>query len=280
MNIGFIGQGWIGKNYADDFEKRGYAVTRYAQELEYAGNKEKIADCDVVFIAVPTPATKEGFDMSILESVLPLVGKGKIAVIKSTLLPGSAKKLQEKNPNIFVLNCPEFLSKKTAAYDAAHPIMNIVGISITAEAHQKAAEQVLSILPESPVKKIVTTDEAELIKCAHNVHGYIRIVFSNILYDISQKMGMNWENIAEPLKADPMFSPYYLDPIHKTGRGAGGVCFIKDYEAFSHFAKAVLGDTKADAVFQAIKEKNIELLVSSGKDLDVLKSVYGDSVGK
>ena len=28
MKIGFIGQGWIGKNYADDFDARGYAVVR------------------------------------------------------------------------------------------------------------------------------------------------------------------------------------------------------------------------------------------------------------
>jgi predicted dinucleotide-binding enzyme len=30
--IGFIGQGFIGKNYANDFEKRGYEVIRYANE--------------------------------------------------------------------------------------------------------------------------------------------------------------------------------------------------------------------------------------------------------
>ncbi len=57
--IGFIGQGWIGKNYADDFEKRGFEVVRYAQEEPYIKNKEAIADCDIVFIAVPTPSTPE-----------------------------------------------------------------------------------------------------------------------------------------------------------------------------------------------------------------------------
>ncbi len=31
MKIGFIGQGWIGKNYADDFEHRGYRVVRYSR---------------------------------------------------------------------------------------------------------------------------------------------------------------------------------------------------------------------------------------------------------
>ena len=40
--IGFIGQGWIGKNYSDDFEKRGYEIVRYSLEEPYVKNKEKI----------------------------------------------------------------------------------------------------------------------------------------------------------------------------------------------------------------------------------------------
>lgn len=31
MTIGFIGQGWIGKQYADDFEARGHSVVHYAR---------------------------------------------------------------------------------------------------------------------------------------------------------------------------------------------------------------------------------------------------------
>ena len=41
-SIGFIGQGWIGKHYADDFEQRGFNVVRYAKESPYDKNKEKI----------------------------------------------------------------------------------------------------------------------------------------------------------------------------------------------------------------------------------------------
>ena len=40
--IGFIGQGYIGKNYANDFEKRGYNIVRYALEQPYITNNEKI----------------------------------------------------------------------------------------------------------------------------------------------------------------------------------------------------------------------------------------------
>ena len=66
VKIGFIGQGFVGKNYADNFEVRGYAVIRYAKEKPYNKNKEAIKDCEVVFIAVPTPTTPKGYDASII----------------------------------------------------------------------------------------------------------------------------------------------------------------------------------------------------------------------
>ena len=68
--IGFVGQGYIGKNYADDFENRGFEVIRYALEKPYTKNKDRIKDCDIVFIAVPTPTTPRGFDYSIVRSVI------------------------------------------------------------------------------------------------------------------------------------------------------------------------------------------------------------------
>ncbi len=61
MTIGFIGQGFIGKSYADDLERRGKKVVRYSLEEPYIKNKDRIRDCDIVFIAVPTPTTPEGF---------------------------------------------------------------------------------------------------------------------------------------------------------------------------------------------------------------------------
>src|SRR5262245_24485252 len=109
MRIGFIGQGFVGKNIANDFEQRGNTVVRYALEPEYALNRRFISDCEVVFIAVPTPTTPSGFDYSIVEEAIQLVGTGKIAVIKSTLLPGTTKKIQDAHQDKVVLFSPEFL---------------------------------------------------------------------------------------------------------------------------------------------------------------------------
>ncbi|MEK7614394.1 MAG: hypothetical protein AAB428_01885 [Patescibacteria group bacterium] len=274
--IGFIGQGYIGKNYADDFEKRGYNVVRYALEEPHIGNKEKISECDIVFIAVPTPTTPEGFDDRIVEEAIHLVGVGNIAVIKSTVLPGTTKKLQKAYSDVLVLNSPEFLSETTAAYDAAHPTQNIVGIPEDTASHRKAAELVLSILPEAPASLICKSVESELFKYAHNMSGYVQIVLFNIIYDLAQNLGCDWEPIQKAVEADPLISNRYARPIHKNGRGAGGHCFIKDFEAFSSLYHSMIADQLGDKVMASLREKNIDLLKKSGKDLDLLKEVYGD----
>ncbi|MGC9605500.1 MAG: hypothetical protein ABSF56_01960 [Minisyncoccia bacterium] len=277
--IGFIGQGWVGRSYADDFEARGHAIVRYGLEAPHKDNKAKIALCDIVFIAVPTPTTPQGFDDSAIRAVLPLVGKGRIAVIKSTLVMGRTKLLQKAHPDILLLHSPEFLSESTAAHDAANPHRNIIGIPRKTEAHRKAAEIVLAVLPKSPYEMICSSDEAEFIKYSHNVHGYIQVVFSNILYDLAKPFGLDWETLSEAIKADPMMSHHrYMNPVHKKGRGAGGHCFIKDFEAFVALTRAALPDKKTIAMLEAIRDKNIDLLLGSGKDVDLLEGVYGKAV--
>jgi UDP-glucose 6-dehydrogenase len=125
LTIGFIGQGWIGKHYADDFESRGYTVVRYSTEPQHVINAAAIGQCDIVFIAVPTPTvTVDGTqrcDISIVREVLHLVGEGKIAVIKSTIPPGTTCGLQSEFPTLWVFHSPEFLTEANAAYDASHP---------------------------------------------------------------------------------------------------------------------------------------------------------------
>ena len=177
MKIGFIGTGFIGKNYALDFKERGYDVVCYSMEPEYVVNKGSIALCDIVFIAVPTPTTPLGFDDSIIRLVLPLIGKGKIAVLKSTILPGTTNRLQLNLPEIILLYSPEFLSEATAKYDTSNPFSTIVGMSKDTELHKISAQKVLSILPKAPFALICTSNEAEIIKYTHNTSGFIQIIF-------------------------------------------------------------------------------------------------------
>ena len=281
--IGFIGQGWLGKNYADDFERRGFPTVRYGLEPEYRDNKEKIAACDIVFIAVPTPTTSDGFDASAVRSVLPLVGKGKIAVVRSTLLPGTTDALHTKFPDRLVLCVPEFLREAHAARDAAHPERNLVGIPEETAAYRKAAESVLAVLPKAPYAKVMPARVAELAKYAGNVFLALKVVFANVLYDLSGALGVPYDILKETLSADPRIGASHLSVAHasghtdKAGRGAGGHCFIKDLEAFRRLYKDAVKDGKGDDFLKAFVLKNNQLLKDSSKDLDLLTGVYGDT---
>lgn len=277
VRIGFIGQGWIGKTYSDDFEQRGYSVVRYAKEAPYENNAANLPSCDIVFIAVPTPTTPDGFDASIVESCVALVGEGKTAVIKSTLLPGTTEAIQKKFPKVAVFHSPEFLSVATAKHDAENPTRNIIGLAVDSPENRARAERVMSVLPKAPYQLICGSREAELIKYGRNALGFVRVVFINLFYDLASKTGADWDVIRAAMAADPDCGPTYLNPLHKSGRGAGGACFIKDFEALSRLYKALVGDDNGQDVFDALTAKNLELLLGTNKDLDLLRGVHGEA---
>src|SRR3989338_5478968 len=286
MRLGFIGQGWIGKNLADHFEERGFLTVRYAKEEPYTQNKDAVALCDIVFIAVTTPSTPEGFDDRILRGVFPNVGKGKIAVIKSTILPGTTDSIAEQFPDMYVFHAPEFLRETSVRKDIDFPDRNIVGVPsayFEDPMWLEKAGQVMSVLPNSPYKVICKAPEAELTKYGGNNFLYAKVVFMNLMYDLAQEHGARWDVLAENMKADPRIGASHMQPVHqyshmggKEGRGAGGHCFIKDFAAFRQlYEKTHPGDSEGIALLRAFEGKNNCLLRDTGKDLDLLEGVYG-----
>lgn len=274
--IGFIGQGFIGKNYANDFEQRGYNIIRYSLEPEHQANKELISKCDYVFIAVPTPQTKQGFVLSAVEEALSLVGHGKVAIIKSTIKAGSARMLQNKFKDIIVVHSPEFLTEVNAELDAKFPNRNIVGISeVGSETLYQIGKDILAILPRANYCLITTYENAEFIKYAGNNWFYFKIMYMNLLYELTQKhKNVNFDIIKEAMSQDPRIGVTHLDIVHKTGRGAGGHCFIKDFECFIQMCKEEnLPDVNVE-ILEKIRDKNIQLLISSQKDIDLIKEIY------
>jgi UDPglucose 6-dehydrogenase len=278
--IGFIGQGFIGKNYANDFENRGYEVIRYAKEEPYIANSQKIKKCDIVFIAVPTPTTPDGFNYDILSEVIYLCGANKSVVIKSTILPGTCAALQKKYPDRYIFHSPEFLTEKTAAYDAAHPTRNIIGYAVDNEEYHKRAEEILAILPGSPLNMICSDKEAETIKYASNCFLYLKVVYANILFNLASKEGSDYEKIIAGMSADPRIGNSHLGINSEGGRGAGGNCFIKDFAAFTAYLEKTAGSSLDLDFFRIAEEKNIELLMKSKKDISLLESVYGQGVSE
>ncbi|CCH56538.1 UDP-glucose/GDP-mannose dehydrogenase dimerization [Fibrisoma limi BUZ 3] len=271
--IGIIGMGWVGKAYANNFKSRGLSPVCYSLDVEYIENRQNIEECDIVLIAVPTPTTSLGFDDSALKEAIKLVGKNKVAVIKSTVIPGTTNKLQKENPDVILIHSPEFLSTISAEYDAAFPKRNILGLPSESIEYVNAANLLLRILPFAPFNQICNAVEAEIIKYAHNCGGYLKIVFHNLLYDVCKNMGGEWGQIKTAIAADTDSLLAYLEPFHKNGRGAGGPCFLKDFSAFTKFYETI-GDELGFEMLNLIEKKNISLLEKSGKDLDIIASVY------
>lgn len=276
QKLGFIGQGWVGKNYADHFADRGFEVIRYSLEEPYRKNKEAITSCDFVFIAVPTPTTSRGFDDRHVREAVGLVGKEKVAVIKSTISPGTTRKLAEEYVDKFIIHAPEFLREAFAREDVDHPERVFVGTPYERADYAKRAKIVLKLHPKAPYAEIVSAEEAELIKYVHNTMGFSLVVFMNLIYDLAQKHNVEWAKVREAVLKNPWYPSKYLDPVHKGGRGVGGGCFIKDFATLrSVYERDLPGDIEGAELLRAFEKKNIKLLRDSGKDIELLDGVYG-----
>jgi UDP-glucose 6-dehydrogenase len=179
------------------------------------------------------------------------------------------------------------LVEKTAAYDAAKPQRNLIGIPVYTPEYTEKAESILRILPEAPYNKIMSSGDAEMVKYAGNCFLFTKVIFMNLLYDIAEKSGCNFEDIREAFIHDLRIGESHTQPVHTSGhitgsdqnptqqRGAGGHCLIKDFEAFRTLYAHTTHDIYGDAVLKAMAEMNVNLLLSSNKDKDLLEGVYG-----
>lgn len=284
--LGFIGHGWIGKNMADYYEGRSFEVVRYGLEPDLLQFRDEIAACDIVFIAVPTPTTPDGFDASAVEDALTLVGDGKTAVIKSTILMGTTDRLSASRPSIYLFHSPEFLRERSVRHDIENPTRNIVGIPqqwLSDQAWRKKADDVMSLPPLTASRYVCSAVEAEMIKYGSNAVLYVRVVTMNMLHDLSAKLGASWDVVSSGMAADPRIGSSHMIMQHqsnpnspKIGRGAGGHCFIKDFAAIARLYRTECsGDHEGIDLLSALEGKNRKLLLASGKDLDILTDVYG-----
>jgi UDPglucose 6-dehydrogenase len=182
------------------------------------------------------------------------------------------------------MHSPEFLREASAAEDTAHPERNIIGITTDDTKHRKLAEQVLAVLPAAPHNIITLARNAECIKYIGNSFLYTKLVFMNIMHDFVRSVGAEWEVVREAVGHDSRIGHGHTNVVHQSGsdtnpgRGAGGHCFIKDFEALIQHYAATAGDDLGLNALKALRHRNNDLLLTSGKDLDLLYGVYGDEV--
>ena len=251
--IGIMGLGMVGGALKRYFEEAGTRVFFYDKDKNL-GSIDDVNQADVVFICVPTPFVKEkGFDLSCVEDVCSNISGQKIIVIKSTILPGTTGKLQQKYPQHKFLFNPEFLTEATADKDMKFPNRQIVGF--TNQSHD-VADNIMQILPKAPFEKVMPSREAEMIKYFSNTWFATKVVFANQMYDLCHKLNIDYEAVKEAAVADKMIGPSHLEVFHKGYRGYGGKCLPKDLRALIRFADENGVDLK---LHKTVEEINNEL---------------------
>ncbi len=200
--------------------------------------KKNIADADVIFIAVGTPARRgDGHaDLSHIYEAVEDIARNLIdytlVVTKSTVPVGTGNEIKNIikriNPKakFDVVSNPEFLREGNAIEDFMRPDRVIVGCET------EKAKQVISkiykplYLIETP---ILFTDlkTAELIKYAGNAFLAVKISYINQMADLCEKVGADVHDVSRGIGLDKRIGSKFLHP----GPGYGGSCFPKDTQA-------------------------------------------------
>ena len=252
--IGIIGVGVVGGSLASVLFK-----PLLYDKYNNIGSPEEANKADIIFICVPTPYDRKiRFDLSAVEDAFSIIKGRKIVVIKSTVLPGTTEKMQKKYPQHKVLFNPEFLRAISAKEDMRKPYEQIVGYT---KKSKPVAREILKILPKAPHEFIVPSSEAEMAKYFSNAFLATRVIFANQIYDLCEKLGINYDLVKEMAGINPRIGLWHFDVFFEGYRGYGGTCLPKDTKSLIQLGNMVDVDLKLLKLVDKINRK----LLKNGK---------------
>jgi len=246
LSIGIIGVGFVGNacyhTFSPYFNMRLYDKFKPGFEsLEVVVNSVKH-----LFICVPTPIDNNGgqdltcvFDT--IKSINDVAKEPKILIIRSTIIPGTTRKLSEKYQNHNFIFCPEFLTERTAILDSINAYRIILGVD-NDNIFEDVEENIFRVkYPHVPIFK-TNFESAELVKYVGNCYFSVKISFLNEVYEICEKLGLDYNEIKKLFLSDQRVCNSHTDvPGPDNFKGFGGKCLYKDLKSLMNFGKEDLG---------------------------------------
>ena len=240
MNIGIVGQGYVGTAIKEVFSKH-YEVDTYDLDKDKCSVdylEDLVELTNIIFICVPTPMKKDGScDTSIVEAVVKDINdmvvsrnvSDRIVAIKSTIPPGTTNRLNKECKNISVIFNPEFLTEANSTEDFKNQNRIIVGGSRPATTKLR---QVYSLVfPNTPIIK-TGSKTAEMVKYFTNSFGATKVSFANEMKMICDEINIDYDKVVEYAIYDKRISNSWLAVPGPDGKlGFGGSCFPKDINA-------------------------------------------------
>jgi UDPglucose 6-dehydrogenase len=273
MNIGIIGQGFVGNAVYNKFKNYYNVLTFDLDKTICNSSFEKInKDCKYIFVCLPTPMNTDGSCYTgIVEDLLTKLDKrskeisqSKIVVVKSTIPPGTTKKWNDKFDNLSVVFNPEFLTEANAVKDYENQNRIILG------GPKNETLQLNSIFSKVfPNAKIISTNStnAEMVKYTTNSFLAMKVSFANEIYQICKKVNADYDKVIEStIEDDRLGTSHWKVPGPDGDFGYGGHCFPKDINALISVA---INNNISPKMLIATNEKNKE--VRSNKDWENMK---------
>lgn len=273
MNIGVVGQGFVGNAIYQKFKKY-YKVFTYDLQPELCNSSldEILERCKIVFVCLPTPMNKNGScNLDILEGALKEINDkttidDRIVVIKSTIIPGSTDRYNSMYKNIEIVFNPEFLTEANAVDDFENQTRILLGGNVKATTKLK---QLYSAIFRNTPKIIKTSAKsAELVKYVTNTFLSTKVSFANEIYKICEALDLDYDRIIEMATLDPRLGDSHWGVPGPDGDfGYGGHCFPKDLDAILSLCRDLNVNTN---VLRATKATNNE--VRKDRDWERMKN--------
>ena len=273
MNIGIIGQGFVGNAVFNKFKNYYNVLTFDLDKTLCNSSFEKINnECKYIFVCLPTPMNKDGScHTGIVDDLLIKLNKNskeisqsKIVVVKSTIPPGTSKTWNDKFDNLSVVFNPEFLTEANAVKDYENQNRIILG------GPKNETLQLNSIFSKVfPNAKIINSNstDAEMVKYTTNSFLAMKVSFANEIYQICKKVNADYDKVIEStIQDDRLGTSHWKVPGPDGDFGYGGHCFPKDINALISVA---INNNISPKMLIATNEKNKE--VRSNKDWENMK---------
>jgi UDP-N-acetyl-D-glucosamine dehydrogenase len=194
---------------------------------------ERLAECDVVIICVPTPLTRyREPDLSYIEETAGAIVKrlrpGQLIVLESTTYPGTTREVLKPilESSGMVAGRDFFIGFSPEREDPGNASFETTTIPKVVAGDGGDASALISAFYGAVVKTVVpvsTPDAAEAVKITENIFRAVNIALVNELKVIYGAMGIDIWEVIEAAKTKPFgFMPFYPGP------GLGGHCIPID----------------------------------------------------
>ena len=205
MKIGIVGNGFVGSSVAFGFSPQcgcDADIKIYDKDSSKATHSlESTLTSDFIFVSVPTPSNPDGsINLDVVYNIFEEMSvlnyrSDNVFLLRSTVTPGTTRKLQRKFRNLNIVFNPEFLTERSAKLDFINQSRFILG-GLKKNVNKVEKLYVDRFGATTPVIK-TNYETAEMIKYMNNCYFATKVSFMNEMYQIADACGVDWDMAVE-----------------------------------------------------------------------------------